>query len=497
MKNLFAVPRVIAVLVAAALNLPLIACATAAQDEKLLFSPESKGSQRSAPAQNNSTFFSAHESAKPAEPTNINLTPVPRMAVEKAPASVVRSSPGERELRELFFHAVAIAVQRSPQLRSAEFASEAAREDVKAAKGARLPQVDLNTDSRRWQFGKGNRNGSTTPAVGVNVATTLYDFGQTSHTIESKKHSVTAADFQLDAQREDLSWQVSSGLVELAKQRLIIEMSQQYVARMDELVKMLSGIVQQDPGRRSELTQATGRLLQAQSALDNAVAKARDSEIVLYRLMGETQVALPKTTAWNLTPGALDGLLAQVERHPTLGQAREQAEAALEEAKALKASNLPKLNWVISKSTARDDYGDQEAWQTGLNVSWGVFRGGSSRAAEQAAVQRAYAQREQAENQLDDLQQRVRAADQDARSMLQRADLYRNLTKESDRIRLDFFDQWYHLGKRTLLDVLTAESDYYNNRVAEITNRFDGYSAIFRGYASAGELLAWLQGPKK
>jgi adhesin transport system outer membrane protein len=227
------------------------------------------------------------------------------------------------------------------------------------------------------------------------------------------------------------------------------------------------------------------------------VAKARDSEIVLYRLLGETQVALPDNTAWNLKPGSLDALLAQVERHPTLGQAREQAEASLEEAKALKASNLPKLNWVISKSTARDDYGQEEAWQTGVNVSWGVFRGGSSAAAEQAAVQRAYAQRELAENQLDDLQQRVRAADQDARSMLQRADLYRNLTKESDRIRLDFFDQWYHLGKRTLLDVLTSESDYYNNRVAEVTNRFDGYSAIFRGYASAGELLAWLQAQKK
>ena len=149
--------------------------------------------------------------------------------------------------------------------------------------------------------------------------------------------------------------------------------------------------------------------------------------------------------------------MAQVNDHPTLTQAREQAEASFDEAKALKSSNLPQVNWVVSKSTGRDEYnGREEAWQTGINVSWGVFRGGSSKAAEQAAVQRAYAQREQAENQLDDLQQRVRAADQDAHSMLQRADLYRNLTTESDRIRHDFFDQWYHLGKRTLLDVLTC-----------------------------------------
>lgn len=458
MKTLFISPRIIAVLVAAALNLPYIASANSADIATSM--PSSASSAR-------------------------------------ASARDVRDSQSEQAIRQAFYHAVAVAIQRNPQLKGAQFAAEAAREDVKAARGARLPQVDLNTDSRRWQFGKGNRNGSTTAAIGVNVATTIYDFGQTSHNIDSKLHGVSAAEFQLDAQREDLAWQVSGSMAELAKQRLIIEMSQQYVARMNELVTMLSGIVQQDPGRRSELTQATGRLLQAQSALDNAVAKARDSEIVLNRLLGGSTVALPQGTRWNLTPSALDALLAEVQRHPTLQQAREQAEGALNEAKALKASNLPQLTWVVSKSTARDDYGREEAWQTGVNVSWGIFRGGSSKAAEQAAVQRAYAQREQAENQLDDLQQRVRAADQDARSMLQRAELYRNLTRESDRIRHDFFDQWYHLGKRTLLDVLTSESDYYNNRVAEITNRYDGYSAIFRGYASAGELLNWLQGQKK
>lgn len=455
MKTCFISLRISAVLVAAALNLPMMTANAAVTPND---------------------FYSAP--VKNADVAGHNL-------------------PAEHDIRAAFYHAVAIAVQRSPQLRSAQYASEAAREDVKAAKGARLPQVDISTDSRRWQFGKGDRNASTSPAIGLNVATNLYDFGQTSHTIDSKQHSVKAADSQLNAQREDLAWQVSGGLIELVKQRLIIEMSEQYVARMKELVTMLSGIVGQDPGRRSELTQATGRMLQAQSALDNAVAKARDSEILLTRLLGDAQVALPPGKLWGLNPAALNALLAQVNDHPTLTQAREQAEAAFDEAKALKSSNLPQVNWVVSKSTSRDEYtGREEAWQTGVNVSWGVFRGGSSKAAEQAAVQRAYAQREQAENQLDDLQQRVRAADQDAHSMLQRADLYRNLTTESDRIRHDFFDQWYHLGKRTLLDVLTSESDYYNNRVAEITNRFDGYSAIFRGYASAGELLHWLQGQK-
>jgi adhesin transport system outer membrane protein len=425
------------------------------------------------------------------EPT---LTRGPALSVAATPITVARVSPGEMELRGIFFRAVMTALDRSPQLRSSQLQIDAAKEDVSNAKGQRWPQVDVTSNSRRYEFGKGNRNASDSnmPAFGVNVATNLIDFGQTSNTIKSKEFSVTAANFQNTAQTEDLAWRVSSGLVELSKQRLIIEMSKQYVARMQELVTMLSGIVSADQGRRSELTQATGRFLQAQSALDNAVSKARDTEIQLYRLIGETQVPLPPAMQWQLQPSQLDRLLALVDQHPTLRQAQAQSQAAFAEADALKSSSLPKINWVVSKDTGKDYYGREQSWQTGINVSWGLFRGGSARAAEQAAVQRAAAMREESEEQRDDLQQRVRAADQDARSMLQRADLYRNLTRESDRIRLDFFDQWYHLGKRTLLDVLSAESDYYNNRVAEVTNRFDGYSAIFRGYASAGQLVNWL-----
>ncbi|WP_343553304.1 TolC family protein [Pantoea sp.] len=410
---------------------------------------------------------------------------------------VDKSSVSSEQLRQIFSGAVQTALQRNPQLLSAQYSAEAAREEVKAAKGARLPQVDVSTGSRRVEFGGGNRGkygDNNTPAVAVTASTTLYDFGQTSNTIRSKEQGVKAADFQFASQQEDLAWQVSSALVEISKQRLIIEASEEYVARMQKLVNMLSATVQLDAGRRSELAQAKGRFLQAQSALDNAQSNLRDSEITLQRLVGDKRINLPKSRSWNLQPGSVNVLLKQAESHPTLNQARAQAAASLADAEALKASNLPKVNWVVSKSTAKDYYGREDAWQTGVNVSWGVFRGGSASASERAAVQRAEALREEAEENLDDLQQRVRAADQDARSRLGRADLYRNLGVESDQIRKDFFDQWYHLGKRTLLDVLSAESDYYNNRVEEIANRYDGYSAIFRGYAGSGMLLNWLNG---
>ncbi|HSV57620.1 MAG TPA: hypothetical protein VLJ19_01885 [Variovorax sp.] len=56
-------------------------------------------------------------------------------------------------------------------------------------------------------------------------------------------------------------------------------------------------------------------------------------------------------------------------------------------------------------------------------------------------------------------------------------------------MRSIFFEQWYHLGRRTLLDVLIAENDHYGNQIAQVNNRFDGEAADLRMRADAAMLL--------
>lgn len=174
-------------------------------------------------------------------------------------------------------------------------------------------------------------------------------------------------------------------------------------------------------------------------------------------------------------------------------QARASARSAHVQADAVHSARLPQLNWVVSKDTGDDIYGRDAAWQTGLTLSWSAYRGGSGRASEAAARQRAQAAWMAAEQQVQDLEHRIRAANQDARSLVDRADLYRDLSLESNKIRVAFYEQWYHLGRRTLLDALSSESEHYNNQVAEISSRFDGYQAVVRQYVSAGVLLDWLR----
>lgn len=405
------------------------------------------------------------------------------------------SGPSESELKGIFHRAVQAAAERSPKVQRAHAELAAAYADIDEAKGQRFPQVDLGTTAGSKKFGSGSENGEETRSgINLNVVTPVYDWGRIRNTIESRGHLATAATAAIEAELENSAFEVTNTLVELGKQRIIFDISQQYVNRMDELVKMLAGIVAVDKGRSSELTQAKARLLQAQAARDSADTRAKDAEINLRKLVGERPIMIPRTKEWNIRLANLDHLLSLTEDHPIISQAKAQTESAEYQAKVVRSASLPQLNWVVSKSTAEDALGQEQPWETHLAVTWGVFRGGSTRASERAALQRAEASRHEVEQQRLDLEYRIRTANHEAKTFLERAELYRDLTGESDGIRVAFYEQWYHLGKRTLLDVLSAESDHYGNRVSEVTNRFDGYQAILRQYAGAGVLAGWLRG---
>lgn len=402
--------------------------------------------------------------------------------------------PSEVELRRIFQRAVDAAIQRSPEVSRSQAEQQAAVWDIDEAKGQRWPQVDIGGKSQPVQFGKGLKNQGNSAGINLTVTTLLYDWGRVSKTIGSREKLGVAADEKLAAQIETTSHEVLSTLIELGKQRIISDLGQQFSSRMQDLVKMLAGIVAVDPGRTSELTQAKARLLQAQALYDATEAKVRFAEMTLSKLVGERVVPIPLTKEWNIGLAKLEPLLTAASNHPAIRQTIAQVESAELQAEAVRASGLPQLNLGISKSTATDALGREQPWQASLGMGWSVFRGGSIRASERAALQRADAGRFDIAQQRRELEFRILAADKDARTQLERAELYRELSAESDRIRDAFHQQWYHLGKRTLLDVLMAESDHHGNQVSEITNRFDGYQAIVRQYASAGMLAQWLQG---
>jgi adhesin transport system outer membrane protein len=498
--------------------------ATAAQDEQVRLAKESdqRGqAQLAHTAAENERLRLTGQGASPAIGTPLTPPPAPRlptktagglarpaadtltsrhtglleeMFAQETPQERVDNCPDEATLKQWLAEALRRAAEHTPQMHQLYAQYLAAEADVDQAKGQRLPQLSLKAQTRERRFGS-QRGVPPNPGnkVQLSMTTTLFDWGQTAKTIDSRKQLATANEARYRVQLENLAYQVASTVLELSRQRNIAGLYQRYAERMSRLVDMLTDIVQADRGRTSELTQAKARLLQARISRDAAIAKMRDAELALHKLIGKAYSPLPDTATWPIGPADLPRLLTSLEQHPAILQAAAQARAADLTIDATRASSKPKLSWVVSGGTGRDDAGYRQPWATMLTVTWPLFSGGTQRAATVAAQYRAEAQWHDMEQQRLDVEYQLRSADEDARNAFRRAGDYGSLSQEADQIRRGFFVQWRQLGQRTLLDVLSAESDYYSNRIGEVSSRFDAYQAVMRTYVSAGELVSWLR----
>ncbi|MDR0181749.1 TolC family protein [Lysobacter arvi] len=449
---------------------------------------------------------SAPEPASSQPPTlDLHVPEPPRRTPASARAQWLSDAPAQYPwsqgelaspaVRQEFWRLVQAAASYSPKVRQAEAEHQASLLDLRSVKGQRWPQVTVGAGSGGYALGGGKYEDeyAQKPSLEAQIVTPVYDFGRLKNTIASYRHLADASEFAYNAQLQAVASEVSATAIDLIKTRMLVEISTQYVDRLQSLVDMLQQIVQVDVGRGSELTQAKARFLQAQANRDAIVARVLELELQLRRQVGD--VAPPDIATENWEMGAIDAasLMSALASHPTVLQAQAEVASAQSQADAIRSSSLPSLNWVVSKTTQKDALGQSQPWETRLSLDWSAFRGGAARAQRQAALARAESGRQRAEQQRLDLEFQVRNAIHNAKVFSDRADAYRDLIDENDRVRRAFFQQWYHLGRRTLLDVLSAESDYYTAQINEVGSRMDGYRANFDAYAYAGMLAQWLQ----
>jgi adhesin transport system outer membrane protein len=390
--------------------------------------------------------------------------------------------------------AIKKSLSHSPEITTASADKDAAHYDIEQVKGQRWPQVQLGTTAPVASFGGGNHAGQrhlSDSNLAINVSTTVFDWGKNHESIQSATQSANASRYQYDYTKQQIAYNTVLELIDLSRYKQSQNITQQYVERMRELVNMLVKITQIDAGRYSELVQARARLLAAEATMQRVTEQLRQSEIKLSRLTGTT-VTMPENIDWRMDfiPSSL--VMSRLTEHPELLRAKAEANAAEHQSAAIKASSLPQINWVVSKNTAKDSYGNDEQWYTGLNIQWNVFSGGSEKATIQAASARAVASKSQSAQTRMDMEYQIHNLIQSRDSAQTQTREYKKLSKETDAVSKIYYEQWLHLGKRTLLDVLTAENDRYNNQIAAVTTEHDVYSANVKLIATAGMIFEWL-----
>ncbi len=385
------------------------------------------------------------------------------------------------------------AIRRSNAIGAARLLAEAAANDIEEAKAGGKPQASLSGSlSQAHTAGDGleTYNGAKR-SFGLNVGAPLFDGGRVRELTNWRTQLAEAARLgELNAQ-EQIALQTVSLALERSRYRMQAQVYGQYARKMSCLVEALEQIVAADKGRASELVQARKTQKQAEIQQAQAQSTARQMESRLARFIGDVIPSSEGLPSLLLEVPKLPDLWAEAERASDIAQLDAQANAAQNYAQSLTAGNKPQVNWVLSANRAGGG-GSTNSMLAGINVTVPLVNPGVEYTV-RSAEKRAEAARLQRADTLEAKRFRMTEVHEQATASFTRARQYAEVARDSDRLRGFTLQQWQQLGRRSLFDVMSTESEHYSLRVAYLNSLHDGQQANALLRSLGLGLNAWLQ----
>jgi outer membrane protein TolC len=415
--------------------------------------------------------------------------------LDDAPAAAAPSTPPV-DPRATLQGLVHDALARSNGIGAARLLAEAAVQDVNEAQANMKPQAFLNGSIGPALSTGTDGNASQLQArLGVTLSQTVYDGGRGDRVVDWRRQQAEAARLGLLSTQEQITLTTTSLAFERARFRMQAVIYGQNVRKMGCLVEALEIIVGADKGRTSELVQARKQMQQAELQQTQAQSQARQVEAKLRRIVGD---GLPSTDGMStllLKVPELPAVLSAAERSTDIAQLGANAAALQEIARVVEAGNKPQVSWNVG-GNASLALGAGNPHSTGLSAGVTLtvpLINPSIEYSTQAARKRAEAARLQQAEALEQRRQRIVEVHEQAAAAFDRLRRVGLVLNDSDKLRNYTLQQWQQLGRRSLFDVIAAESDHYNLRVQYANALIDGQQMNATLTSLGSGLTSWLQ----
>ncbi|MDE2372050.1 MAG: TolC family protein [Burkholderiales bacterium] len=418
-------------------------------------------------------------------------------AAAAAPATA--ATPVASDPRTMLAGLVHDAIERSHAVGAARLLADAAQDDIAGERAARAVHANFGAG-----FGPAGTTSLGTTATSlaqanasVTVSQLLWDGGRTARLVDWRAQLAQSAQFGQLSLQEQLALTTVALAIDRSRWRMTAQVWGDDVRKMGCLVDALQDIVRTDRGRASELVQAQKSLQQAELAQAQTQSMVRQVEIRLRRLVGD---GLPPAeglaTAFNGIP-ELQQLVADADRGADVAELGAQAAAARRYAEAVEAGTRPQVSWNLSGATAAGAGGNvgsvhSSSYAVGLTVNIPLLDPGAEPAIG-AARKRAQAAALQRADLIEAKRFRIAEVYEQTMDSMDRARRVAEVLRNSELVRSYTLQQWQQMGKRSLFDVMAAESDHYAMRVAYVNALYDVQQLDANLLSLGRGVLDWLR----
>ena len=367
----------------------------------------------------------------------------------------------------------------------------AARSDVTIAEAGYYPTLDLS-------LSRGREDTDKTPRLGL-TANTDYDVTQgsvvyrhnlfrglgTLYRVGEQKERLGAAAYSYLQTLNDTGMQLLGAYVEVVRQKELLTTSLQNVEINDEIFNKVSKLYESGLTTLSEVNKIESSLALARS---NAVVRENNlasTRFALERLSGkapDVEAMEPPVFEGTMPENEAAALDFAMEHNPSLRIALcniDQADAAR---KVTRSAFLPEVDVELSRSYSEDAgayNGEEDQTRAMATVSFNLFNG----FADKAAYEKGSISLRQERLRLEELRREVKEALHLAwSSYVKLSEQLKHLEnyKEYSLKTLTLYSKEYDLGRRSLLDLLAAQSDYIGAKSQIINTEYDILLARYR-----------------
>lgn len=403
---------------------------------------------------------------------------------------------------ESFEEALKLALQNNPTLQAEKYRYMATRQQQIIAISAALPQV--SAFARRNKDDKHTRNYITgtdvenlaehsSDAWGLNATMDVFTSGQNLSEFLKTRADIRAQNLSFKATEQNVLLSAISTYLSVVNHRAVLSLRQKNVAVLRRQYEAVRD--QFDVGllTRTDLAQSETRLKLAQSNFIQQKAALEAARAEYKEIIGQLPGKLTAPKKLPALPFTLDDALRLARAYnPTLLQAQEQSRSADHAAHGALAGSLPKVrlygNYTVTEDPKRNLIGqEEEVTNIGLEVSMPVFVGGQNFAAIRASRHVKSTSKNLVHAANNRLEREVTIAWHNLDAAKGQIDASRLQIKAAE-IALEGVKQEQELGTRTILELLDAEEELLDARVALIESERARIIAAYTLLAALGGL---------
>ncbi|MBE2191446.1 MAG: TolC family outer membrane protein [Alphaproteobacteria bacterium] len=396
--------------------------------------------------------------------------------------------------------AIGVGVLTHPKTETVENNRRATDEELQQAKALYLPSVDFRADTGYESIfsdpdGSVEGHSDLWRSQGsLTLTQMLFDGFDTHYENERQRQRVRSASHRVRETAEFLALDIVESYLDVLRQRELLAISVENLNQHRAIMGQIEDSTGAGRSTMADVEQTKARVASA-VAQESAVRQSlRNAEAKYRSLVGDVpQPDLNRPVApQNLLESNVDDEVKQVLTHsPTLDIKEADVNVAEAEWKQSKATLYPQVDFQAGASAGDNLSGVEGRTQEAsalLVANWNLYRGGG----DEARIREHVYRHAQSKNDRNDV---ARSVESDVRqtwaNMMaagERSEAFRQQAEANAMVVQAYKDQ-FNLDRRTLLDVLDSQNEWFVSRSNAINNSYLEMFAVYRLLALRGSLL--------